>query len=242
MSKKLYPGDENSFDKSAKPINIPSQFDNKDYGKKSKIVPRKVRIISSGKDKKFYGARTIMTKENNITFIDHLLQEAEDLTALPEKIIGEIKSNIRKGAMDLEQQWKDALELVHKAYQVTNVRRPVPTQKGAWKQYMELISNGVKQLRAARGTQGKWRQTDPIVQEGMDEPRPMGNRRYFVEIPGDEPREVEADNMDEIIDKIANKLRRDGAKLRIETRDKFTAVATVWVGDEKRERIVIKEI
>ena len=242
MSRKLYPGDENSFDKSAKPINIPKQMDNKDYGKKSKVVPRKVQLKSSGKDHKFYGSRTIMTKESVPSLIDFLIQENEDLSALPDKVMGEIKSNIRKGAKDLQQQWKDALELVHKAYQVTLVRRPAPDQKGAWKQYMDLIGYGVQQLRHTRGVDGKWRRSQTLVREAITEAETLKGRRYFIEIPGNAPQEVEADNMDDIIEKMQNKLRSQGAKLRIERRDKFVAVVTVWVDGEMRERIVIKEI
>lgn len=239
---KLYPGDENSFDKSAKPINIPNQMDNKDYGKKSKIVPRKVQLKSSGKDKKFYGARTIMTKENKLTFTGYLITEEADLSGIPDSVFKEIKSNIRKGASDLQQHWRDALELVHKAYQVTNVRRPVPTQKSAWKQYEDLIKYGVQQMRATRGADGQWRTSSVMIPEGYEEENPMGKRRFFVEIPGSEPREIDAEDMDDIIDKVTNKLRSQGAKLRIESRDKYTAVATVWVDGVLRERIVIKEL
>lgn len=239
---KLYPGDENDFDKSAKPINIPNQMDNKDYGKKSKIVPRKVQLKSSGKDKKFYGARTIMTKENTLSFTGYLIQEETDLSAIPDIVFSEIKSNIRKGAKDLEQQWRDALELVHKAYQVTSVRRPIPSQKGAWKQYEELIKYGVQQLRSSRGTEGAWRMSKVMIPEGYEDETAMGKRRFFVELPGDPAREIEADDMDDIIDKISNKLRREGAKLRIESRDKYNTVATIWVGDVLRERIIIKEL
>lgn len=240
--KKTSPGSENEFAKTAKEINIPSQFDNKDYGKKTKVVARKVRVVSSGKDHKFYGARAIMTKENTQTLIDFLLNENEDLSALPDKVVGEIKSNIRKGAQDLEQHWKNALELVHKAYQVANVRRPTPDQKGAWKQYMDLIGVGVQQLRNTRGINGQWRMTSAIVRESLNEAQDLKGHRYFIEIPGHAPQEVEADNMDDIIDKMHNKFRREGAKMRIERRDQYTAVVTVHVDDEMRERIVIKEL
>lgn len=238
------PGKETDLSKGVKLMSIPCQYDNKDYGKRSKLVRRKISMTSSGRDGKFYGARTIMTKEDKVTFIGHLIQESTDLSAIPDSVYNEIKSNVRKGAKDLAQQWRDALELLHRAYYVTGVRRPTPTQKGGWKQYEELIQFAVKQLRATRGVDGKWR-TSPVMipeaAEAVDE-RPIGKRRFFVEIPGDRPREIDADNMDDIIDSIANKLRREGAKLRIETRDKFATVATVWVGDVMRERIVIKEL
>lgn len=238
------PGEDTDLTKGTKQLSVPNQYDNKDYGKPSKIVRRKITMTSSGKDGKFYGARTIMTKEDKVTFIGHLIQESTDMSAIPDSVYNEIKSNVRKGAKDLAQQWRDALELLHRAYYVTGVRRPTPTQKGGWKQYEELIKFAVKQLRATRGVDGKWRTSSVMIPEAVEvtDERPIGKRRFFVEIPGDHPREIDADNMDDIIDSITNKLRRDGAKLRIETRDKFVTVATVWVGDVMRERIVIKEL
>lgn len=237
-----YPADENEFDKKAKVINIPNQYKNTDYGKKSKVVPRKVKLSYTDGSGKVYGYKTIMTKESTQTLIDFLITENEDLSALPDKVLKEIRTNIRKGASDLLQQWRDALELVHTAYHVSQIRRPTPDQKAAWKQYMDLIKYGVQQLRNTRGVKGGWRVSDPVIREADEDLRPMGKRRFFVEIPGDEPREVEADNMDDIIDRMSNKFRREGAKLRVERRDKFAAVVTVWVGDVKRERIVIKEL
>lgn len=244
VTENVSPGEDTDLTKGTKTLNIPSQYNNIDYGKKSKVVRRKISMTSSGKDGKFYGARTIMTKEDKVTFIGHLIQESTDLSAIPDSVYNEIKSNVRKGAKDLAQQWRDALELLHRAYYVTGVRRPTPTQKGGWKQYEELIKFAVKQLRATRGVDGKWRKSPVMIPEAADatDERPIGKRRFFVEIPGDSPREIDADNMDDIVDSITNKLRREGAKLRIESRDKFATVATVWVGDVMRERIVIKEL
>lgn len=239
--KNLYPGDENDFDKTAKMINIPMQMDNKDYGKKSKAVARKVQIRSSGTDDKFYGSRTIMTKENKQTFTEYLLTEEADLSAVPDSVFKEIKANIRKGAKDLTQHWRDALELLHRAYHVARVRRPGPTRKGAWKQYEELIKIAVQHLRANRGTEGQWRQSPVLIPEGHTAD-PLSKPRFFVEIPGTEPREVEATDLDEIIDTVTNKLRNKGTKIRIESRDKYTAVVTAWTNGEMRERIVIKEL
>jgi hypothetical protein len=48
--------------------------------------------------------------------------------------------------------------------------------------------------------------------------------------------------MDEIIEQITNKLRRNGAKARVESRTKTVAVLSVWVGDIKRDEIVIKDV
>ena len=70
----------------------------------------------------------------------------------------------------------------------------------------------------------------------------IGTHRFFVEIPNTGAAEVAAKNMDEIVDGISNKLRRHGAKLRVEERDKTHVVLSVWVDGVKRERIVVKDI
>jgi hypothetical protein len=63
-----------------------------------------------------------------------------------------------------------------------------------------------------------------------------------VEVPGSAPVEADAASMDDVIEQLSNKMRRHGAKLRIEHRTREGAVLTVWVDDVKREEIVVKEI
>lgn len=259
-------GSKNGFAKKSKKMTIPLQMDNKDYGKATKAVARTVDMIDSGTGK-YYGSKTIMTKESKQSFIQFLVTESDsdDITTLPEKVIREIKGLMRKGAADLEQNWGSvgkykgagALELVDKAYHVSNVRKPTPDQKGAWKQYTDLIAFGVQQLAATRGRDGKWRKTDPIAfSESLVEfaPSPneistrpqsdnhIGTHRFFVEIPNESAVEADAKNMDEIIEQITNKLRRNGAKARVDSRTKTVTVLSVWVGDVKRDQIVIKDI
>jgi hypothetical protein len=261
------PGSENDFSKSAGEMKIPNQYDNVDYGKKTKLVVRKV--VSCDADGKVYGSKAIVTKENKQTFIQHLISEGEDVTLLPQRVIGELKKLIRDGAKDLTQDWKHALHLVNTAYHVANVRRPTPDEKGGWNQYEDLIKFSVKQLSATRGLDGKWRTSTVMVREDMDQQgatppldpqakaklptlrsfvqRPptdddIGKRRFFVEIPGQAAVEIEGKTMDEIIEAIGNKMRRHGAKIRVEERAKTHSVITVWVQDVKRDRIVIKEI
>lgn len=238
------PDVENEVSKGSSEMKIPSQYDNVDWGKKTKLVNRKVTHKERGPGGKVYGSKAIMTKESKQTFIEHLLSEGDEPTMLPAVIVGEIKSNIRKGAKDLQQKWKNALELVHKAYQVANVRRPVPTEKGAWKQYEELIQHAVKQLVATRGLNGEWRVSSLLVREADEQH--IGKRRFFVEIPGERAQEVDGDNLDDIIEAIANKITRSrdvhGTKVRIEERSKTHAVLTVWVNGIKRERIIVKEV
>lgn len=240
------PGQENSFAASSREMTIPNQMDNKDYGKRSKVTGRKVVIKSSGPDGKVYGARAIMTKENH-SFSDYLVAESrenDNITLLPDKIISELKTLIRKGAADLEQMWKDALELVNTAYHVASVRRPQPDQKGAWKQYEELIKYAVQQLASSRGIDGKWRLSNLTFKESvqMDKPQHVGKRRFFVEIPGEAAVEADASSMDELIKQLSNKMRRHGSHLQVDRRNEFGAKLSVWVGNEKRDEILIKEI
>lgn len=234
---------ENDFSKRAGEMNIPSQYDNKDYGKKVKAVAKKVQVKSSSGDGKLYGSRAIMTKES-MTFTQYLI-EGDDLTLLPDSVLGEIKSNIRTGAKDLEQKWKNALELVHKAYQVANVRRPTPDQKGAWKQYEEMISFGVRQLTATRGIDGDWRMSKVLVREAyqdVDKSQQMGKRRFFAEIPGAAATEVDGTDMGEIIENITNKFRRHGASVRVDERSKLGAVLSIWKNGIQIDKMVIKEL
>jgi hypothetical protein len=239
------PGVENEVSTSSSEMKIPSQYDNVDWGAKTKLVNRKVSSFST-KDGTVYGSKALMTKEHKLTFIGHLISESDDPTMLPDMVISELKSNIRKGAKDLEQKWKNALELVHKAYHVSNVQLPTPTKKGAWKQYEELIRFGVQQLSATRGIKGEWRTSSVLVREAAAGESHIGRRRYFVEIPGERAQEVEAGNMDEIIEAISNKIRNSrhvtGTKVRVEERTKDYAVLTVWVNDVKRERITVKQV
>jgi hypothetical protein len=240
-------GVENEVSTSSSEMKIPSQYDNVDWGARTKLVNRKVSNKSS-KDGTVYGSKALMTKEGKLTFIGHLIAESDDPTLLPDMVVSELKGNIRKGAKDLEQKWKNALELVHKAYHVSNVQLPTPTKKGAWKQYEELIRFGVQQLSATRGIKGDWRTSSVLVREAAaaGEQSHIGKRRYFVEIPGERAQEVEGANMDEIIDAISNKIRNSrhvtGTKVRVEERTKDHAVLTVWVNEVKRERITIKQV
>lgn len=96
------------------------------------------------------------------------LPEGTHLDALPEDIMNEIQKNIRAGAKDLEQKWANALELVHKAYEVAAVQRPMPDMKNAWKQYEENLQYAVQQLAKSRGMKGDWRMSSHIFHEALE--------------------------------------------------------------------------
>jgi len=239
----------NEFDKVGKKMKYNNTMDKKRRGVGSQTGTRAETVtIKDSNTGKIYGRRTLIqktTEDVDMKFLASLLNtltEGTDITVLPDQVIGEIKKLINKGASDPEQQWANALELVHKAYQVANVRRPAPNQKGAWKQYEELIQVGVRALYKNRGIDGKWRMTTTTVREAEEPLGNIGKRRFFVDIPGAGATEVESKSIDDIIEKMSNKLRRHGAKVRIEERAKKHAVLSVWVKDVKRENLTIKEI
>ena len=95
--------------------------------------------------------------------------EKDDLSELPEATLSEIKKKIREGAKDTTQLWANALELVHKAYEVAQVQRPDITMEAAWKQYEEMISYAVRELSNARGQDGPWRSTS-LTTEAIEKP------------------------------------------------------------------------
>jgi hypothetical protein len=267
-----YPGDENEFDKKATPMKNPITTDKgwRGVGAKTKVRAEKVSIKDS-KTGKVYGTRTIMQKNTSeqLTFSAFLISEgAADITVYPEIVIKELRKLIREGANDLEQQWKNALELVNTAFKVANIRIPLPDQKGAWKQYEELIQYGVKQLHDARGIDGPWRLTNSSLREGEDpfdiygssdkkpasladiesdqtEMGDIGKRRIFAEIPGAGQVEVHVKDFDELLTTMENQLRSKGARLRVDQRSDKNMMLSVLVrnGEEwvKREEIRVRD-
>jgi hypothetical protein len=157
------PGQTNELAKKSKKMKIPSQYDNRDYSS-TKVSNQRIDICSSGSDGKCYGSRAIAMKEETTVLQDlmRLIESTSEDGGLPEALIKEIKSNISKGAKDMAQQWKDALELTHKAYEVTRVRLPKPIQASGWKQYEENIKHAVGQLSKTRGSDGDWRVTSQL--------------------------------------------------------------------------------
>lgn len=97
----------------------------------------------------------------------HTIYEGEDFDDLPEDVMTEIQKNIRNGAKDRQQLWSNALELVHKAYEVTGVQRPTPDMKNAWKQYEENLQYAVEQLSKYRGIDGSWRMSSSVFHEAL---------------------------------------------------------------------------
>ena len=248
MSKELIKPSE--FDRRGKKMKYNNTMDKarRAVGKQTSMRPETV-VIKDSSTGRVYGRRTLIqktTEDVSMQFLASLLntltESSKDITTLPDQVIGEIRKLIRKGAVDLEQKWANALELVHKAYQVANVRRPSPSQKGAWKQYEELIQFGVRELFRTRGIDGEWRTTSTVIRESDQTSNNIGKRRFFVDIPNAGSSEVDAKSIDDIIEKMTNKFRRHGAKLRVDERTKKHAVLSIWVDGVKRENITVKDI
>ena len=137
---------------------------------------RKEKVVSRDtKTGKVYGSRVIFQNTSE-SLIQSLMEVAatakeeldlpyDESKPLPEITYSHIRTNIRKGARDLEQKWESAIEITTKAYEVSNIPTPNPTQKSQWRQYETLIQFAVKQLAATRGLDGEWRISDKSVHD-----------------------------------------------------------------------------
>jgi len=185
------------------------------------------------------------------------INEAAEDTRLPQSIIGEITSLIKKGAKDLAQAWKNVYELVHTAYHVAHVKRPMPDQKGAWGQYEDLLKVGVRALSDARGMTGKWRMTQPVYTESgydttdldavLTEASTKRKHRIFARVKNlgfdhdEREYEIEADDMNAIIHEYMNKAKRQGRHVRIEPKANNEIQLTMYakgVNQTRDEQIV----
>lgn len=247
------PGTENDFAKKSKEMNngsIPNSYNNKDYGKKRKAKAHKFSVKNT-KTGQLYWAPAVMERQ---TLTEFLIQENNDnklldkITILPNIILSDLKKLISKGAKDLEQNWKDAAELCNTAYHVGQVRRPIPTQRGAWKQYEELLKYSVQQLWNTRGNKGSWRSADTVYSETyfpsiepLTEDITTGSR-FFVKIPGAMDVEIDGKDMSEVIRDLSNKIRRHGGQVEVRHRTREGAVLVVFKNNEELEEIIIQDI
>ena len=104
-------------------------------------------------------------------FLEENSYKREDMSKLPPSTMDDIQRSIREGAKNVEEQWANALELVHKAYEVAEVQRPTPDMKDGWKQYEENLQLAVKELAKARGIDGDWRMSAHIFHERAPAPK-----------------------------------------------------------------------
>lgn len=130
------------------------------------------------------------------------INEEDDPEVLPPDVMSAIQKNIRDGAKDIQQKWANALELVHKAYEVEAVERPTPDLRKSWKQYEENLTYAVQQLAKFRGMDGDWRMSSAIFTEALEMKKKSYRVSYFGE-DGGEGKTVEANNIDEVVSKLS---------------------------------------
>ena len=126
-----------------------------------------------------------------------LSEQSDDMSRLPQEDMRAIQGNIRKGAEDLDQQWANALELVHKAYEVEGIERPRPEMKTAWEQYEENLTYAVQQLAKNRGMDGDWRMSSSMFHEARQVQNKFSVKTISPE--GEVEQIVEANNIDDVI-------------------------------------------
>ena len=125
------------------------------------------------------------------------------MSELPEGTMSEIQSNMRKGAKDKDQDWSNALELCHKAYEVCGVEHPDPSWKTAWKQYEENIQYAVQMLAKFHGLDGNWRMSSRSLRESDgDQPK----RTFRVHVTGPNLKDTDfiigAENRQEVVREV----------------------------------------
>lgn len=152
-------------------MKYPSMWDSKNVPtEKTKLRKEKV-VHRDSKTGHVYGSRVVYqhTTESLVKELLNLHLNEADATSpievepkmeLPASVASAIKTNIRKGAKDVEQKWESAIELTNKAYEVANVPLPTPSDEVQWKTYEQLLQYAVRQLALTRGNVGEWRMTD----------------------------------------------------------------------------------
>jgi hypothetical protein len=162
-----------------------------------------------------------------------LTNEGSDLSRLPKDVLTAIKSNIRKGAEDLQQKWANALELVHKAYEVEGVQRPTPDMDAAWKQYEENLQYAVQQLASNRGMEDDWRMSSAMFREAR---QPISLFRVQVD---NVAYITEGDSIDSIVNHLAKNAEPMDVKVITEGNSK-KLLFSKW-GIKHRTQVIITE-
>ena len=101
------------------------------------------------------------------TLLQHLLERNEQVSTgdmLPTDAFDKIAKLIQDAAMEPKYTWLNVLDLVHQAYKVCKVDRPMPAQTQAWNQYEQHIEIAVKALQKStdKGVRdNSWKFTNP---------------------------------------------------------------------------------
>lgn len=162
------------------------------------------------------------------------VKEGSDLSKLPNDVITAIKSNIRKGAEDLQQKWANALELVQKAYEVEGVQRPDPTMDAAWKQYEENLQYAVQQLAKNRGMDADWRMSSAMFHEAA-----TPKSQFRVSVDGDIYL-TEGDTLDSIANKLAKTFTDLDVKI-IKEGNSRTLSFSKW-GIKRQTKVTVEQL
>jgi len=97
------------------------------------------------------------------------LQDGDPTQILAPHKMKQLQVLIRKGAKDLDQDWRNTEHLVNKAYKVAGHKTPTPDMKDGWQQYEYLLSFAVGVLSSVRGPAAKWRRTEPKIIDNADD-------------------------------------------------------------------------
>lgn len=109
------------------------------------------------------------------------LQDGDPEEILAPHKIKQLQVLIRKGAKDLDQDWKNAEHLTNKAYKVAGHKTPLPDMKDGWEQYEDLIGFTVGVLSSIRGPAAKWRRSEPEIYDTGDD---AAVERILQKVPG----------------------------------------------------------
>ena len=174
-------------------------------------------------------------------FLTTLLTLAEgkkdDMTRLPPDLFKEVQKNIRKGAEDLQQTWANALELVHKAYEVAAVQRPSPDMKDAWEQYEENIAYAVKQLADSRGMDDDWRMSSAMFREAFE-----GTMQKYRVTFGEKTYTVESNDLGKLAKELLMRVEGTDLEHDVENTDSGLRIRFSRWGIKQNERITIERV
>lgn len=134
------------------------------------------------------------------------LQDGSPKEVLAPHKVKQLQVLIRKGAKNLEADWKNAEHLCNKAYKVAGHKLPTPDMKDGWEQYEYLLSFTVGVLSSVRGPTAKWRRTDPKVYSSDID---SAAERMLQKVPGyNDPDELptDPDNFHKISMKTPNRV------------------------------------
>ncbi len=179
----------------------------------------------------------------NLVEITDISSRSPSPDALPRGGMDEIQKSIRDGVKpDKEtgqyQNWANALHLVHKAYQVNGVQRPMPNMQNAWKQYEENIQYAVKELAKTHGLEGDWRMSSSVFREALELTKGEGTEVEVTDGDNTSIRTVSAKGAEDIIDSLKETATVDGYKVKILQEDD-TRTITFWRNNVKKKGVSV---